>query len=156
MKQKFIISGKDDGKRLVITEYAEIDKDVFSVLCEETYDVETLQAAAKEGIHELAGAFRTRHFFPPVSAAMKIAEGLQDFMASEEKSPAEILIDETESLEHYEEPLDIIDDLETEEDQLDDLLDDTVDVYDEEIGIKKINSSIQMDEDELLDDNGDV
>jgi hypothetical protein len=158
VKQKYFISDKDGGKSLIITEYAEIDKDIFSILCEETYDPEELKEAAKEGINNLVIAFRTRNLYPTISSSLKIAEGILDFLESGEKETIEVLIDETESLEHYEEPLDIIvaDELETEDEQIDDLLDDTVDVYDDEIGIKKINSSIQLDEDELVDDNGDV
>jgi hypothetical protein len=157
VKQKYLISDKDGGKNLTITEYAEIDKDIFSILCEEMFETEELEEAAREGLNNLVTAFRTRNLFPPISTSIKIAEGLMEFLESSEKETVEVLIDETESLEHYVEPIDIIDDIvEAEDEQLDDLLDDTVDVYDEEIGIKKINSSIQMDEDELLDDNGDV
>lgn len=156
MKQKYLISDKDGGKSLVLTEYAEIDKDLFSILCEEVYDAREMQDAAKEGVNNLISAFRTRNLFPPISTSTKIAEGLVEFLESGGKETVEVVIDETESLEHYEEPVDIITEIETEEEQIDDLLDDTVDVYDDELGIKKINSSIQLDEDELLDDTGDV
>jgi hypothetical protein len=156
VKQKFLISDKDGGKSLVLTEYAEIDKDLFSILCEEVYEVGEIKDAAKEGVNHLASAFRTRNLFPPISTSIKIAEGLLAFLESGGKETVEVVIDETESLEHYEEPIDIITEIEAEEEQIDDLLDDTVDVYDDELGIKKINSSIQLDEDELLDDTGDV
>jgi len=156
VKHKYLISDKDGGKSLVITETAEIDKDLYSILCEQKYDVEELKEAAKEGSNNLVAAFRNRNLFPPISASMKIAEGVLVFLESSGKDPVEVLVDETEALEHYEEPIDIITDIEPEEEQLDDLLDDTVDVYDDEIGIKKINSSIQLDEEDLLDDTGDV
>ncbi|MCK7503842.1 MAG: hypothetical protein MZV70_06840 [Desulfobacterales bacterium] len=38
MKQKYEILRDEDSKRLIIREYAELDKDVMSLLCEESYD----------------------------------------------------------------------------------------------------------------------
>jgi hypothetical protein len=41
MKQKYEILKDEDNKRLIIREYAELDKDVMSLLCEESYGVAT-------------------------------------------------------------------------------------------------------------------
>ena len=156
MKQKIMISKSEDGKKITITEHGEIDKEMFSVLSEETYDVEVFEAAKKEGVNSLINAFRTRNFFPPISTAAKIAEGIENCFQSEQNETIEVFIDDNEILTPGEENLEIIDDLDEDHDQLDDLLDDTVDVYDENISVRKINSSIKVDDDDMIDDNGDT
>ena len=156
MKQKFMLSKSEDGKEITITEQGEIDKDMYSVLSEETYTVQSFEKAREDGINSLINAFRTRNFYPPISTAAKIAEGVEACLQTTENETIEVFLDDTEILHHGEENLEIIDDLDDDHDQLDDLLDDTVDVYDENIAIKKINSSIKVDDDEMIDDNGDV
>ena len=156
MKQKIMISKSEDGKQITITEHGEIDKEMFSVLSEGTYEVKLFKTAKEEGVNALINAFRTRNFFPPISTAAKIVEGVENCLQSEDNETIEVFIDDNEILTHGEENLEIIDDLDDDHDQLDDLLDDTVDVYDENISVRKINSSIKVDDDELMDDNGDV
>ena len=141
---------------MTITENGEIDKEMFSTLSQETYEVKDIEAAREEGINSLITSFRTRNFYPPISTAAKIAEGVESCLKSENNETIEVFIDDTEILTTGEENLEIIDDLDSDHDQLDDLLDDTVDVYDENIAIKKINSSIKVDDDEMIDDSGDV
>lgn len=91
MKQKFMISKKEDGKKIGITEYAEIDKDIFSILSDETYDIEELDAARKESLNDLITAFRTNNFFPPVTSAQKVAEGVVQCLDATDNEPVEIL-----------------------------------------------------------------
>ena len=49
MKQKYTIMISDDNSKLVIHEFAELDKDVMSLLCEESYDFKTIKSAIKNG-----------------------------------------------------------------------------------------------------------
>jgi hypothetical protein len=162
MKQKYIISKTDTGNTLTIKEYAEIDKDVFSLLCEEVYDLKTLEKELDFGINLAAAVIRTRNFFPPYSTLEKIIEGIRTLMAAGDDETIEVFVDDSEILSRKEEDYGVIEDLESDSEQLDDLLEDdledeTVDVYDDEnLSIKKINASIKVDEDELIDDNGDL
>ena len=48
MKQKYVILRSENNTELTIKEYAELDKDVMSLLCEETYDNNRIEAAMKE------------------------------------------------------------------------------------------------------------
>ncbi|MCK7511232.1 MAG: hypothetical protein MZV70_49000 [Desulfobacterales bacterium] len=49
MKQKYEILRDDDNKRLIIREFAELDKDTMSLLCEESYDKKAIKSAIGHG-----------------------------------------------------------------------------------------------------------
>ncbi len=49
MKQKFAISRDTGGEKIVIREYAELDKGAFSQLCKMSYDVEAVSVALEQG-----------------------------------------------------------------------------------------------------------
>jgi hypothetical protein len=163
MKQKYLISKGDGGNTLVIKEFAEIDKEVFSILCEETYDMKTVCEALDSGMNQVSTVIRNRNFFPAFSSLEKISEGIKSLTDADSDETVEIFIDDADILSKKEEEyVGVIDDLESDSEQIDDLLedeleDDAVDVYDDEnLSIKKINASIKVDEDELIDDNGDI
>jgi hypothetical protein len=156
VKQKYLISKSEDGKQIAITEYGEVDKEIFSVLCRETYDTTKFEKAKEEGINSLIPAFRTRNLFPPFSTAVKIAEGIETCLHTRENETIEVFIDDAETLGALVEGIDIIDDIEDETEQLEDLLDESVDEFDENISIRKISTSIKVDDDDLSDDTGDV
>ena len=156
MKQKYLIQKSDDDKKLIIKELAEIDKDIFSILCTETYDLKNMTSAAQKGKDALLSEIRTRNFFPAIQTATQIMEAVVNIIDAEVNETLEIFINDADTLANKEEDLEVIDDLEDDEDQLDDLLEDAVDVYDEKIAIKQINSSINVDDDDVIDDNGDI
>ncbi len=49
MKQKYEFIKNTEKNTLVLREYAELDKDILSPLCEEEYDIKTITAAVAEG-----------------------------------------------------------------------------------------------------------
>jgi len=155
MKQKYMILKSNDNKHLIIKEFAEIEKDMFSLLCEETYEIKTIQSAIKSGMSKLISTIRTQTFYPSATWAKQIAEGIVNCFNSKSSETVEIFVDDAEALQKKEDAIEIIDDLENGATQIDGLLDDTVDVYDENITPKKINSSINVEENELPDDDND-
>ena len=50
MKQKYTISRNDDNISITITEYSEVDKDIYAQLCAETFVVADLP----DGLQHLA------------------------------------------------------------------------------------------------------
>jgi hypothetical protein len=160
MKQKYMIARSEDGKGIVIKEYAEIDKDLFSVLCEQIYDIKEIQAAGQKGKSKLLTLIRNRNFFPPIGAAGQIIESIENLLHSGSDETVEIEINDSENLSGKEVEMDVIEDMDDDGEQLDDLLDETVDVdvdvYDENMGIKEINSTLKVDDDEVIDDNVDI
>ena len=80
MKQKFSISRSTGGEKIIIKEYAELDKGVFSLLCEEAYEGEAVQAALKKGPACVMALLRTESFFPTSYFAEKLITSLEDYI----------------------------------------------------------------------------
>ena len=74
MKQKYSILKDKTTDRLIIKEYAELDKEIFSLIFEETYDGKEIKAAVKNGKSELISVLRTPNLYPIAEYADKIAE----------------------------------------------------------------------------------
>ena len=65
MKQKYTIIKDSTNKQLIIREFAELDKEILSLLCEETYEQKAILAAIKKGKDNLISALRTKNLYPP-------------------------------------------------------------------------------------------
>jgi hypothetical protein len=65
MKQKFVISKSDDNKEFKIEEFAELEKEIMSLMCEETYSSKDIKSAISESKEALVSLLRTKNFFPP-------------------------------------------------------------------------------------------
>ncbi len=156
MKQKYIISKSEDGKHLIIKEFAEIDKDIFSQLCEVQYNMKAIQSAISSGPDQFADIIRNRNFFPPLTTVQQIFAEMEGLSSLDSNESIEVFTDDADILAEQEDSLDIIDDLEDDTEELDELLEDDVNVYDDNISVQKLNTSIKVDDDELADDNGDI
>ena len=153
MKQKYAIIRDDEQKTLVVREYAELDKEMMSLLCEETYSQDTLHAAMKQGIQAVINAIRTNNMYPPTMFAQAIAEAISGILAEDGNPSAELFFDDKELFNQ-----DIVLPAEeTEEDveedvDVDDLLDDTLDDdFEDDKVLKDLKSSIQVADDENPD-----
>lgn len=156
MKQKYAISREADPQRLVIREFAELDKEMFSLLCEEQYPEEAIRTAMAEGTDALITAFRTRNFYPTYAFATRIAEAIVTLLNQDGAEPIEVVIDDAEFLNRRRaEPTPRP---ETDEDAegIDELLDDAVEEEFEDIDIDKINSGLKIADDDPGDLDEDV
>ena len=157
MKQKFTISrGEADG-RMMIQEYAELDKDILSLLCKETYEQEAVAAALTRNLDDLVSVLRTRNLYPTRFAAEKISEGVARYLES--GGPVDVVLDDAECLGNNE-TCAVIEDMSDESSEIDGLLSDDdeemEDSYDEDIDIDKINSSIKIADDDSVDIEDDL
>jgi hypothetical protein len=59
MKQKYLILKNDEKTKLIIREFAELDKEIFTFLCEETFDDESVTSAIAIGKDALIATLRT-------------------------------------------------------------------------------------------------
>lgn len=110
MRQKFLIHKDNKKMELTIKEFAnldreirgreiiKVDKEIFSFLCEETYEDKKLQSAIKKGKEDLIAELRTDNMFPIGSYAEIIAESIIGLYDSKENSTVEILFDDKEFL----------------------------------------------------------
>jgi hypothetical protein len=153
MRQKYEIIRDDDNKRLVVREYAELDKDIMSLLCEESYEKKAVKSAIAGGKDALVAALRTKNLYPPGIYAAKIAEAVIGLYGAKGKVSEEILLDDLEFLAREHEAAEVPVPYESEAGDIDELLDvgleeDKIDEGDE---IKKIDSSLKIEDDEFAD-----
>lgn len=76
MKQKYLISKDNTSGSLIIKEYAELDKEIFSLVFEESYDGKAIEDAVKDGKEALVKVLRTPNLYPIAEYADKIAENV--------------------------------------------------------------------------------
>lgn len=152
MKQKYAIMKSDDGSKLVIQEFAELDKDMMSLLCEETYDTQTIQSAMETGKEALITALRTPNMYPARTYAEKIADAVVTLQGSADQSTTEVFFDDFDFLAASRKKEKVVEEIEEETSEIEDLLEDDFDEdYDDKPAIDKINPSLRVEEDELTD-----
>ncbi len=128
MKQKFVISRDSDKKELIIKEYAEIEKDRLSLVCEETYDDKVIKTAMEKSKEALYSALRTDKLYPPISVTMNIGEAVIEIYGSKNKPSAEFVFNNLDFITKDGKKPEIEDDIEDKEDDLDELLEDNLDL----------------------------
>jgi hypothetical protein len=157
MKQKYIILKDDENKKLIIREHAELDKEIYSLLCEETYGDSNLKQAIAGGKEVLIAALRTNNFYPPILQADKISDAVMALYASGNTQPVEIYIDDIEHL--AKEPIELLTDdtIESESEQIDEIFEESFEEnYEEKGSMDKMKTSIKIAEDEFVDNEEDL
>jgi hypothetical protein len=149
MKQKYLILRNDENFKLVIREFAELDKEMFTFLCEETFNQEAVTSAISLGQNALMAILRTKNLFPIGSYAKKIAAAVTKIYEPGNDPSVELVFDDHALMKkEQEEPL-VHDDLEDEVAEIDELLDEEPDLsdYDEKNEIEHITYSLKIDND---------
>jgi hypothetical protein len=158
MKQKYTIIKDDKNKQLIIREFAELDKEILSLLCEETYEQKVILAAIKSGKDDLISALRTNNLYPPGIYANKIADAVKELYTTKGKESEELFFDDLELLARSNEPQPrkSEESAEDQEEELDDLLEDDFESdYEDEDPPKKMDSSLKIADDEYGDADDD-
>jgi hypothetical protein len=150
MKQKYIISKNDEKTGIIIKELAELDKEIFSFLCEETFEDETVKSAIEKGQDALIQTLRTQNLFPLGIYAKEIAEAVKKMYESDDDQPVELLFDDIDLLTKEEEKQLPLDDIEDEDVGIDDLLNGDVpdEDFDEKDDIKNLPYSLKISDDD--------
>ena len=158
MKQKYMILKDDENGKLIIRELAELDKEMFSMLCEETYEKNKIKHAIQKSKEELISALRTHNFYPPGLQADKIAEALMTIYSSGSTQPVEVYIDDAEHL--ITEPIEILADvpIESETEEIEEVFEESFDDNYEggKAPINNLKSSIAIAEDEFVDNDEEI
>ena len=94
MRHKYLITIAEDQQELLISEQAEVDRDIFSPLCEEKFSLTSLRDAAADGEAALVAALRSDNFYPPLENATQIAVVVTEILNSEDPERRELLIDD--------------------------------------------------------------
>ncbi|OQY13541.1 MAG: hypothetical protein B6I30_02785 [Desulfobacteraceae bacterium 4572_187] len=98
MKQKYLISKETDQKKLIIKEFAELDKERLSLLCEEEYDDKIIKSAISQGKETLISELRTNNMYPPGIYAEKIAQAVIDIFSSKDNQSIELSFNDIDLL----------------------------------------------------------
>ena len=156
MKQKYLILNDKKNKQIKIQEFAELNKQMLSLLCEEAYDYKTIKSAISAGKGELIAALRTNNMYPPGIYAEQIADAVINLHKSKKKESVELFFDDINLLSKSRKTIKVAKQVEDEPAALDDMLeDDYDDSYSEKDEIKKIDSSLKIVDDNYVDgDNG--
>ncbi|HUV50532.1 MAG TPA: hypothetical protein VMW78_05885 [Anaerolineae bacterium] len=148
MKQKYLILKNEEKNELIIREFLEINKEHFSLVCEETYDKNDIEAAVAKGRKHLVEALRTNNMFPVGLYADKLAEAVISIYSTEYKEPIKLFFDDAAS---FSKTIEVSMDLEEVEDKVlgdDELFEDGFDSH----KILKNVCSIKVADDEPDDD----
>lgn len=155
MKQKYAIIRDDDQKTLVVREYAELDKEMMSLLCEEVYSQETMSAAVTQGHQTVIDAIRTNNMYPPTLFAEPIALAIEGLFSEGGNTSAELFFDDKELfVKELEEEEAVVEEDVDEDVGVDDLLEE--DDIDDGLGDEKVITGIKSKVKVTEDDSGDV
>ena len=124
MKQKYLISKESDQKKLVIKEFAELDKEMLSLLCEEEYDTKMIKSAISKGKEALVSELRTNNMYPPSVYAEKIAQAVIDIFGSKGSQSVEIAFNDVDLIIKEQALAEELDETENTVDDIDKLIDD--------------------------------
>ncbi len=145
MKQKYTILKDEKTGGLTIREHAELSKDMFSLICEETYEAGTVKSAMDESKPVLIDTLRTPNLYPISEYIGQIADAviqLYDPTAGKvETGPVELVFDDVELFKKEEPPTDATNEASVE---IEDLLEDN-DEVDIEPGPEKPASDSSLD-----------
>ena len=154
MKQKYLILNDKENKQIKIQEFAELNKEMLSLLCEEAYDYKSIKSAISAGKDELIATLRTNNLYPPGIYAVQIADAVIDLTKSKKQESVELFFDDKNLLTKTRKPIKIIEQVEDEPDDPDDMLEvDFDESYIEKDEIKKIDSSLKIADDNYVDDD---
>ena len=149
MRQQYVIEINEKNE-LIINEFAELDKDAMSLLCEEKYKMDDIEASLEKGKNFLIAAIRTKNMYPIGLYADKIADAIIEFFEIPGETKKTLFFDDSDLLTKISKTPDIEDEIEKDGVELDDILEDTLDDdFETEEKIKDIKSSLKVEDDAL-------
>jgi hypothetical protein len=152
MKQKYLIINDKKNKQIKIQEYAELNKEMLSLLCEEAYDYKTIKSAIAVGTDTLIAALRTNNLYPPGIYAEKIASAVTELLKSKDKESIELFFDDVNLLAKKRGSAKVTKQLADDTADLDEMLDDDYDeTFEEKDDLKKIDSPPKVAGDDFGD-----
>ena len=154
MKQKYLIINDKKNKQFKIQEFAELNKETLSLLCEEAYDYKTIKSAVSAGKDALISTLRTNNLYPPGIYAEKIAYAIVQLHKSKDEESVELFFDDINLLAKKRQSSGTTVQFEDDSADLDEMLeDDFDDDYPEKNRLKKMESSLKIEDDGYVDIN---
>ena len=157
MKQKYSIFYDKENNQLRIQEFAELDKEMMSLLCEETYAAESIESAIANGKEALISALRTNNLYPAGIYADKIADAVMELLKAQERKSIELFFDDLEFLSKDRVSAGATVRLADDSNNLDELIEGNFnDGFEEKDELKKLDSSLKIADDDYVDIDDDT
>jgi len=93
---------------LTLREYGELDKDLFTLLCEENYDLEAMKASLDEGMEAVIAALRSPNFYPTRYSAEKLSVAVAEICRSKDADRLEIVLDDVQVFTDEQDAADVL------------------------------------------------
>jgi len=147
MKQKYLILKNDEKTKLIIREFAELDKEMFTFLCEETFDDESVKSAIAIGQDAVIATLRTKNLFPIGIYAKELSSAVTKMHESENDQSVELIFDDYDFMKKEQEVPLVDDNIEDEVIEIDELLDEDPPLsdYAEKDEMENISYSLKID-----------
>ena len=100
MRQQYVIEINEKNE-LIINEFAELDKDAMSLLCEEKYKMDDIEASLEKGKNFLIAAIRTKNMYPIGLYADKIADAIIEFFEIPGETKKTLFFDDSDLLPKF-------------------------------------------------------
>lgn len=156
MNHKYLIEKIPGKKEFVLKEFAELEKENFTLLNEETCPEEKIADAAAKGKDAMIAALRTPNMYPPDFFINKIIDSVLTMLDQNPVSSCEVLIDDVDLITKQRTKRKVSEPIEEEEPEIDDLLDDDFeDDFDEKTRLKKTDSPLKIIDDDYEDFSDD-
>jgi len=152
MKQKYLIIKDKEKKQIKIQEFAELNKEMLSLLCEEAYDYKIIKSALSAGPETLISALRTNNLYPPGIYAEKIASAVAELYKSKDRDSMELFFDDINLLAKNRKVAKVAEQVEDESADVDEMLEDSFeDTFEDKDDLKKIDSPLKAAGDDFSD-----
>ena len=157
MKQKYALVRDDAANELIMREYAELDKEILSLICEERFNADTVKAAMGKDRDALMASLRSLNMYPPGVYLEQLAESVKKLYAADTENSVELYFNDLDFLARQTKEAaetSTSEDIEEASEDIDDLLDDDIeDSFDDKSNISNIgaNSPLKIAEDDMLD-----
>ena len=159
MKQKYQIIKDKSKNSLIIKEFAELDKDILSLLCEENYALDAIEAACAAGRERLIAALRTNNMYPSTYYANQIATAVANLCQDDGTDMTEFFCNDMDFLSHERDQAALAEAAEADDEtpDIDDMLEDDIDEkIDDASDMPGVNKTLKVADDESLDVDGDA
>jgi hypothetical protein len=97
---------------LTVYESGELDKEIFTLLCEEKYALDVIRDSLDAGLDAVIAALRSPNFYPNRYCAEKLAVAVAEICRAKNAERLEIVLDDVQVLSDEQDPADVLEEFE--------------------------------------------
>ena len=151
MKQQYLIAKNEAKQELIIREFAELDKELLSLLCEETYSADAIKSAISEGEDALIAVLRTPNMYPISTYVKKIAETVTALYKKKGDQSTEVFFNDIDLVAPFPSKQVSVEDIAPEDEEIDELLTEEVDEnLTGDLAVDKIKTAIKVSDEDSI------